>query len=1133
MQLRILVWLILVQTTSTFAQIITFPYSENFDSVVAPNFPIGWSASGFIDTASTPRSLPNCILAKGNKVIKTLTSPVFDFTNRIPEKLIFYEYRSNTAKYFRLEIRTSTDGINFNTLLMQFDSIATISSYKQRVVDLSGFGMQQQPNILFRWQLLDDSTNTSGVLRIDDVTLKVATGFDIGLSAPAVAPVNISRKDSIVLSLVVKNCGLLTSSNFSIRFFSDDNSNGLYEPAEQFSSLSGLSLSINDSLLCTATHSPLKVGEHHFIALVDYSLDENHANDSAHVLVNVGNAKGDVLINEIMYYPIGDEPEWVEFMNTSTDTINLKNWRISDSNISTKSIIAQTDMLIPPGSYGVVAKDIDFASYHSGIPFVMANFSALNNSTPDAVVIYDSRLNTIDSVLYAPTWGGQNGKSLERVDIDQPSTFATNWGTSQDSLGSTPGRINSIARLDYDLSLQRLYQTSSLIGSTDTPVLHAVVQNIGKRSVDSVVINFYTDSNHNGLPESSEFLHSCVSANTIAPLDSVVLSASFPQLDAGQFDIIAAIDSWRDERLRNNQSLLTMKRNFESLSLVINEIMYDPLNNQNEWIELFNRTDRPIDLAHWTFNDRPTTSGDINSFVISSQSIIVKPSEYVVISAESSLVQLLSNSLLTDPSSHIIVLNRPGGFGFNNTGDAVILKDLTGKTIDSVMYQSSWGGQQGKSLERIDVYASSNSTTNWGTSQDSLESSPGRINSIVKLDCDVMIKTLMQTQTFAHGKVIPVLHVDIYNIGRRTVDSLLVSFYSDRNNTTIPHPSELIQTLTTAQSLAAGDSILLSESFPQLASGVTNVLVQVDWWRDERLQNNRASISLKISYEPHSLVMNEIMYDPLNGQNEWFEIFNRSNQPIDLANWNFNDKPTLTGVNSFVISNQSLTVKSGEYTVVAADSTFFQSFPSLTQPDSTIHICVLNHSSGFSFNNDGDAVVLKDLTGHTIDSVAYSPRWHHPDVVDTRGRSLERINPNIDSNDPRNWSTCTNISGGTPGKANSIMTTSVKSTSTISVSPNPFSPDGDGFEDFCIIRYNLPLMTSTLNLRIYDIKGRLIRTVANGELAGPQGEIVWDGTDDNKQRARIGVYVIFLEATDRSSGNVMTAKTVVVVATKL
>jgi hypothetical protein len=48
-----------------------------------------------------------------------------------------------------------------------------------------------------------------------------------------------------------------------------------------------------------------------------------------------------------------------------------------------------------------------------------------------------------------------------------------------------------------------------------------------------------------------------------------------------------------------------------------------------------------------------------------------------------------------------------------------------------------------------------------------------------------------------------------------------------------------------------------------------------------------------------------------------------------------------------------------------------------------------------------------------------------------------------------------------------------------------------------------------------------------------KGEIVWDGIGDDKRRVRIGVYVIFLEATDRSSGKVLTAKKVTVVATKL
>jgi len=241
----------------------------------------------------------------------------------------------NVVKFScRLSIRSP--GINRWVKLQYFVGSIRYDLHDNKLcptdVSLDGTGLQQQTNVRFRWQLLGDNINMTGILRIDDVTLTVSTGLD------------------------------------------------------------------------------------------------------------VGNAKGDVLVNEIMYYPVSDEPEWVELYNTSSDTINLKNWKISDSNISTKSVITQTDVLIPPSSYLVIAKDVAFASCHFGVPFVMANFSALNNSTPDAVVIYDAKLNTIDSVMYSPSWGGQNGKSLERIDVEMPSTSMKNWGTSQDSLGSTPGK---------------------------------------------------------------------------------------------------------------------------------------------------------------------------------------------------------------------------------------------------------------------------------------------------------------------------------------------------------------------------------------------------------------------------------------------------------------------------------------------------------------------------------------------------------------------------------------------------------------------------------------------------------------------------------------------------------------------
>ncbi|MGH2575715.1 MAG: gliding motility-associated C-terminal domain-containing protein, partial [Ignavibacteria bacterium] len=122
---------------------------------------------------------------------------------------------------------------------------------------------------------------------------------------------------------------------------------------------------------------------------------------------------------------------------------------------------------------------------------------------------------------------------------------------------------------------------------------------------------------------------------------------------------------------------------------------------------------------------------------------------------------------------------------------------------------------------------------------------------------------------------------------------------------------------------------------------------------------------------------------------------------------------------------------------------------------------------------------------------------------------------------------------GSPGLRNSIFTQVLPSSSEISISPNPFSPDGDGFEDFTIINYKLTSYFSQLRVKIFDIKGRLLRTLLNNQTSGSNGSIVFDGLDDEKQKLRLGIYIVFLEALDNQKGTVEKLKSTVVVAAKL
>ncbi|MGB7062979.1 MAG: lamin tail domain-containing protein [Candidatus Zixiibacteriota bacterium] len=124
------------------------------------------------------------------------------------------------------------------------------------------------------------------------------------------------------------------------------------------------------------------------------------------------------------------------------------------------------------------------------------------------------------------------------------------------------------------------------------------------------------------------------------------------------------------------------------------------------------------------------------------------------------------------------------------------------------------------------------------------------------------------------------------------------------------------------------------------------------------------------------------------------------------------------------------------------------------------------------------------------------------------GVSLERISADEDV-----WLCCVDSDRSTPGRKNSVSTTYSRGIE-LSIEPNPFSPDGDGFQDQAVFRYILP-MESNLTIRIYDVRGRLIKTLVDDE-PRVSGETRWDGKDDENRTVRIGIYVVLAEATGDS-----------------
>jgi len=73
-----------------------------------------------------------------------------------------------------------------------------------------------------------------------------------------------------------------------------------------------------------------------------------------------------------------------------------------------------------------------------------------------------------------------------------------------------------------------------------------------------------------------------------------------------------------------------------------------------------------------------------------------------------------------------------------------------------------------------------------------------------------------------------------------------------------------------------------------------------------------------------------------------------------------------------------------------------------------------------------------------------------------------------------------------------------------------------------------PSLFLKVKIKIYDSKGRLVRTLENNMASGSSGSVIFDGIGDDGLALRIGIYIIFLEAINEGYGVVESMKTVVV-----
>ena len=164
-----------------------------------------------------------------------------------------------------------------------------------------------------------------------------------------------------------------------------------------------------------------------------------------------------------------------------------------------------------------------------------------------------------------------------------------------------------------------------------------------------------------------------------------------------------------------------------------------------------------------------------------------------------------------------------------------------------------------------------------------------------------------------------------------------------------------------------------------------------------------------ISQNRYDVVIDEIMADPTPQiglpNNEWLELKNTTAAPINLQNWRIGDATGLSGPmpNFTLLPDSFVIVCTGS--AVAAMSAF----------GTTISV-----TSFPSLDNDGDQLFLRAVNGRTIHAVSYTSGWYQNEVKKDGGWTLEMIDTKSPCAGSSNWKASVSVTGGTPGKKNSI-----------------------------------------------------------------------------------------------------------------
>ena len=524
--------------------------------------------------------------------------------------------------------------------------------------------------------------------------------------------------------------------------------------------------------------------------------------------------------------------------------------------------------------------------------------------------------------------------------------------------------------------------------------------------------------------------------------------------------------------------------------ILITECLPDPTPSmglpESEFIELKNCSLHDYNLRNWKISNGNSSATIKTDYLLKADSFLI----------------LCTTSSAAAYSYFGAALGISGFPSLNNEEGEIILSSESGTVIHAIHYDKSWYNNElkakgGWSLEMIDLHDPCSGKENWTSSESDSGGTPGYKNSVEAYNPDGQPPSLISAVTIDSMNIILLF------------DEPLDSF-----------AASAISNYSISDGIGYPDSILLlSPFFDRIAIHLQNplaagkiYLISVQQIEDcngnEIGQNNNYKVGIPEKAMSGDIIFNEILFNPPPYGYDYLELFNRSSRIIKCSDLFLAGK-NLDGSlkDPVALVNEERVFFPGEYLLLTENPEWIlQNYPPAVKSQ------ILSLTSLPSLPDDQGMVVLLNAAGETLDELDYDHHWHSPLLANETGVSLERIRPDLPTSLASNWTSAAASAGyGTPGYKNSESSTDSAAGEFISVEPKIFSPDFDGYQDFCFIHYNLPAAGYMGTISIYDVSGRKVCTLVNNILWATSGTFRWDGLDDQQNLLPTGHYIIYVE----------------------